>query len=333
MTFNSQDFNAYWIPEDTFGTVPDAGTLEWKPFIEVASISGRGTTQEVKEVKRLGTRKRAGSPRGKIDEDTLSIELYMTDNLAVTGGASMSVDVFDGWFNKPNETFDHTYNKATGDSAAHADDAGIIPPSYSILVQDDSDGTGSVFEYYYGCVLSEIEVNISEGEVVMVTLNFERKGSLLTAVEKSGGTHNYGTYPPAVDYVLWSGVTITKEGASGWTNTGQITNASNLSFTISQGAEKKFRISGAAEPVGIDLVGYEVSGSLDFDYDNLDEYVEITGDKRGNLVIVFTDAGGAGVGTLDIDVVTFEAFPMDASPDELMTASIDFSANTVTYAT
>ncbi len=81
------------------------------------------------------------------------------------------------------------------------------------------------------------------------------------------------------------------------------------------------------------MVGYEVSGSLDFDYDNLDEYVEITGDKRGNLVIVFTDAGGAGVGTLDIDVVTFEAFPMDASPDELMTASIDFSANTVTYAT
>ncbi len=326
-TFNSQDFNVYWLPEETFGTIPDTTAISytWMPFLEVASVSGRGTQHEVKQIKRLGTRKRAGSPRGKKEEDTFSIELYMTDNQTIS---TNEADVFDAFLNKATQPFDHTYNKAQGDDSQHVAAGGTTPASYTLLVVDDSDGTGSTFEYYYGCVLSEVEISIEEGEVVMITLNFERKGSDLTGTEKSTGTHSYGTYPSTVAYVLWSDVTITKEAASGWTTTGQILNASSFSATITQNAEKKFRISGSNEPEGIDLVGYEVSGSMDFDYDNLDEADEIIGDKRGDLVVVFGSSG-----QIDFDVVTFEGFPMDASPDELMTASVDWTCDTVTYTT
>lgn len=324
MTFNSQDFNVYWIPEDTFGTIP-SGAVTFVPFLEVASISGRGTKHEVKQIKRLGTRKRAGSPRGKKEEDTLSIELHMTTNVTI---GSEEADVFDAFLNKAGQPFDHAYNKQTGDDSSHSDDSGTTPASYTILVVDDANasaGAGTTFEYYYGCVLSEVEISVEEGEVVMVTLNFERKGSDLDGSEEDAA-HLYGTYPTTVAYILWSDVTLTKENASGWTVTGQLSNVSSFSATVTQNAEKKFRISGADEPVGIDLVGYEVSGSMDFDYDNLIEADEITGDKRGNIVVVFGTAG-----TMDFDVVTFEGFPMDASPDELMTASVDWTCDTVTY--
>lgn len=324
-TLNSQDFNVYWLPEETYGTIPDTAlaTYTWIPFLEVNSISGRGTKHEVKQIKRLGTRKRAGSPRGKKDEDTLSIELYLTTNTTIS---TNEADIFDAFINKASQPFDHTYNKATGDDSTHSSGGGTTPPSYTILVVDDSDGSGSIFEYYYGCVLSEVEISIEEGDVVMVTLNFERKGSDLTGTAKSTATHNYGTYPTAISYVLWSDVTITKQSSSGWTTTGQLNNVSSFSATITQNAEKKFRISGSDEPEGTNLVGYEVSGSMDFDYDNLNEANEIIGDKRGDLVLVLGTAGN-----IEFNVVTFEGFPMDASPDELMTASVDWSADTVTY--
>lgn len=325
-TYNSQDFNVYWIPEVTYGEIPDITleTVNWIPFLEVSSISGRGTTQEVKEIKRLGTRKRAGSPRGKIEEDTLSIELTMTTNTVID---TNEADIFDGFLNKTSQVFDHTYNKATGDDSQHIALGGTTPASYTILVVDDSNGsTPSVYEYYYGCVLDEVEVSIEEGEPVMFTMNFERQGSELTATEKSTATHTYGTYPTSIDYILWSDVTLTKGGS--FNTTGQLVNVSSFDVTVSQNAEKKFRISGSNECEGISLVGYEVSGSMEFDYDDLVEFTEITGDFRGTLAILFGTAG-----TMTMDSVTYEAFPLDASPDELLTASVDYSCDSVSYTT
>ncbi len=292
-------------------------TLTWIPFLEVNSISGRGTTEEILQQKRLGTRQRAGSPRGAIEEDTLSIEMGLTTNTQVS---SINADIFDGWLLKSTENFTHTYNKAT-DTALNS------PPSYTILVKENG---GAVFEYYTGCVFDEVEFGIAAKEVVTVTMNFERANSLLTTTEALG-TDAYGTYP-TVTYVMWSDVTVTKqnnEADDDWATAAAIINMETMNFTVSQGAEKKFRVSGSRQCSSIDLVGFETSGGLDFDYDDLLEYQEITGDNRGDLKVNF----GSSVGSATLEDVTYEAFPMDASPDELMTASVDFSADTIAYAT
>lgn len=296
-----------------------AGPPEYKEFDIQASGSTSNDGNYVVAVSTTLTLTVSG--QGELVAETMS-----TGTLTIINGIA-ELDVFNGWLNKLQQPFDHSYNKSIGDPTSHIWDGSgdPTPPSYAILVVDDSDGSGSTFEYYYGCVLSEIEISVEEGEVVMFTLNFERKGTNLDGSEL-GTTPVYGDYPSSISYILWSDVTITKEIGSGWASTGALTNVSSFSATITQNAEKKFRISGADEPVGIDLVGFEVSGSLDFDYDNLDEADEITGDLRGDLVLVFGSAG-----QIDFDVVTFEGFPMDASPDELMTASVDFTCDTVTF--
>jgi hypothetical protein len=291
--------------------------VTWIPFLEVNSISGRGTTEEILQQKRLGTRQRAGSPRGAIEEDTMSIEMGLTTNTQVS---SIDADVFDGFLLKSTENFDHTYNKATNTAL-------LAPPSYTILVKETD---GAVYEYYTGCILNEVEFGITAKEVVKVTFNFERAGSDLTTTEATGDD-TYGTYP-SVTYVMWSDVTVTKqnnEADDDWTTAAAIINMETLNFTVSQGAQKKFRISGARQAASIDLVGFGVEGSLDFDYDDLNEYTEIASDNRGDLSVAF----GASVGSLIIEDVTYEGFPMDASPDELLTASVDFSADTIAYAT
>lgn len=376
--------------------------IAWTPFIEVQSMSGRGTTQEVIQAKRIGTRQRAGSPRGKIEEDTLSIECNLTNAVQV---ASVDADVMAAFLCKDSATtetidtssvnvtfaeanpdtivrasgdwttnfsvgdriniegstsndgtyiidtvvaltitlsnyddlaaeamtsgnlvitkvyaFDHSYNKSVTVS-------GNLPISYTILAKETSN---AVYEYYRGCVLSEVEFSVEEGSIIMVTLNFERIGSDLGAVE-AGGDDSYGTYPTTITYTLWSDATVTKQNndaLDGWTNAEQLLNVSSLSFTVSQNAEKKFRVSGSREAESIDLVGFEVSGSMDFDYNDLNEYDEISGDKRGDLLV---DLGSA-TGKIILEDVTYEGFPMDASPDELMTASVDISADTATFA-
>ncbi len=348
MTKNSQDFNVYFCQEnstDGYGVIP-SGTPEFIPFLEVSGVSGKGPSMEVKEIKRLGTRKRAGKPRGKRDEDQLKIELALTNAVTITnkvGGTpftsttTYNADVFTV-FGKGNLTtgnegliFDHTYNRATNN--------GLSPVSFTIVLMDDGTlqtSTPTVYEVYYGCVLSEVEFSIGEGEEVKVSLTFDRKYSEYFETASSAGlsTAEFGLYPTSISYVMWSDAKIYKMATgSSWqgsdaSDTQELENVSSFTCTISQNAEKKFRISGQATPESIDLVGYEVKGSMDMDYDNLNQIDEIQGTTGEGVISVSLGT----MGTMTLTGTVFEGFPMDASPDSLLTAGVDYSSDTVVFA-
>jgi len=350
MTKNSQDFNVYWVAEnstDGYGVL-DSTVPEAIPFLEVASVSGRGASREIKAVKRLGTRKRAGRPRGKRSEDTLTIELPLTDAQSIstkvgsgtfTSLATYKADAYNKWLignviATEGLVFDHTYNKASFNS--------LSPPSYTIIIVDDGTDqtdTPTVYELYYGCVLSEVEISIAEGEIVMLKLNFERSHSKFYETASAAGlaSAEFGLYPTSIGYILWSDVKIYKYATgSSWqgtdaSDTVELAIVSNFTSTVSQSGEKKFRISGQETPEGIDLVGYEVKGSMDMDYDNIEELDEIQNATTGEGIIRVELGSGGSLGNVDFIGTVFEGFPMDASPDQLLTASVDFSSDTVTF--
>ena len=350
MTKNSQDFNIYWTPEnssDGYGVL-DSTAPELIPFLEVASVSGRGASKEVKTVKRLGTRKRAGRPRGKVDEDALSIELHLTNaqtiNTKVGSGsftslATYKADLYNKWLvgnviATEGLTFDHTYNKASFSS--------LSPPSYTIVIVDDGTdqtGTPTVYEVYYGCVLSNVSFSIEEGEVVMVTLDFERSHSKYYTSAAAAGLSSaeWGLYPTSISYIMWSDVKIYKRATgSSWqgsdaSDSTELSIVSSMSFEVSQSAEKKSRISGQDTPEGIELVGFEVKGSLDMDYDDTEQLDEIQNATTGEGTIRVELGASASLGNVDLTGTVMESFPMDASPDELLTASVNFTSDTIAF--
>lgn len=349
MTKNSQDFNTYYCQEnstDGYGVI-DSTTPEFLPFLEAEGVSGRGASREVVNVKRLGTRKRAGRPRGKRDEPQLKIDVTLTEAQTITnkvGGtpftslSTYNVDTLTafgiGNLTTGNEglIFDHTYNKSTLN--------GLSPASFTIVVMDDGTtqtSTPSVVEVYYGCVLSEINVSIGEGEVVKVSLTFDRQYSkfYLTLAAAGLSTAEFGSYPTSLDYIMWSDVYIYKTlTGSSWqgsdaSDTVELANVSSFDVTVSQSAEKKFRISGQDTPEGIELLAFEVKGSMDMDYDDTEQLDEIQDAITGEGIITVTLGSTF---TITLQGTVFEGFPMDASPDQLLTAGVDYSSDTIVFA-
>ncbi|KKN31653.1 hypothetical protein LCGC14_0821710 [marine sediment metagenome] len=152
MTKDGHDGYIWYAQETSFGVLANDQT--WTRLLEVETVSGRGPSQEVKDIRRHGKRGRAGSPRGKRDEDPLVFDVYMVDDAEATN----TYDVF------LQSIFNESYD--------------VLPDSYAFLIADVEDPTGAttdLLEYYYGCMLDEIEITIEEGEPLKISLSFIRK--------------------------------------------------------------------------------------------------------------------------------------------------------------
>ncbi len=152
MTKDGHDGYIWYAQETSFGVLADDQT--WTRLLEIETVSGRGPSQEVKDIRRHGKRGRAGSPRGKRDEDPLVFEVYMVDDAEATN----TYDVF------IQSIFNENYD--------------VLPDSYAFLIADVENPTGASaddLEYYYGCMLDEIEIAIEEGEPIKLSLSFIRK--------------------------------------------------------------------------------------------------------------------------------------------------------------
>ncbi len=150
MTIDGHDGYIFYTAETTYGNPADDRV--WERLLEVHSVSGRGASQEVKDMRRHGKRGRSGSPRGKRDEDALVFELSMVDDAALTN----TYDVF------LQSIFEEDYD--------------VAPTSYTFLIANNSDPASATFlEYYYGCMLDELELTIEEGEPIALSLSFIKK--------------------------------------------------------------------------------------------------------------------------------------------------------------
>lgn len=307
MTKDGHDGYIFYTEETAFGAVDDDQT--WERMLEVETVSGRGPSQEVKDMRRHGKRGRAGAPRGKRDEDPLVFKCNMVDDSVATNHYDVFIqDIF-------KEDFD------------------VAPTSYAFLISDISDPTDATaahLEYYYGCTLDEIEISVEEGEVVTLSMSFIRKYFVSSVSELHAATGNsYEDYPSSITYLLWSDVTITK-GAS-WSNSGSITNVSSITITVSQGGEKKFRINGTKLPKDIHFGEYLVTASMTIDYDDFDEITEVEDESVGDIVVVFSPTAGM-VATITLVAAQYENAPYDSEVNSLITIDVDLSADSVTFA-
>ncbi|KKN31652.1 hypothetical protein LCGC14_0821700 [marine sediment metagenome] len=307
MTKDGHDGYIFYTEETSFGVVADDQI--WDRMLEVTSVSGRGPSQEVKDMRRHGKRGRAGHPRGKRDEDPLVFECTMVDDAVATN----QYDVFiQGIF---TEAFD------------------VAPTSYVFIISDNTNPSASTnLEYYYGCTLDEIEITIEEGEPIGLSMSFIRSHFLSSASELHVSSSNtYNAYPATIVYLLWSDVTISKVAATGWTNTGVLPNVSSMTITVSQGGEKKFRINGSKMPKDVHFGEFMISGSMTIDYDNLDEITEVESEKEGDLEVVISPTAGL-VATITLTGSVYEGFPFDSEVNSLITADVDYSSDAVTFA-
>ena len=390
MTLDGHDGYIWYQEETSFGVIPDDGT--WIRLLEVENVSGRGSMQEVKDIRRHGLRRRAGTPSGKREEDDLVFDVILTDD-------DQATNIYDVFL----KTFDSSWDDPT------------ILKSYVFLICDDPTPIDTdQFEYYYGCTLNEAEIVVSEGEPIKATLTFVRKTSLLVTTEThtkasftidttgntvtfadanpdtitrangswltdglangdqfsiAGSTLNNGTYtiagltatvitliggdtlvaetattvtitfdalnvysiyPTTITYLTWTDVAVVKVGASGWTNTGAIANITEITVNVNQGAEKKFRLNQSDECVGVHMGGFEVTGSITFDYDNQNEIDEIENQTWGNITITITPTAGQ-MGEITLTDVSYDGYPFDSAVNSLITADVDFAADDIAF--
>ena len=307
MTIDGHDGYIFYTEETSYGVVADDQT--WERMLESASVSGRGGSQEVKDMRRHGKRGRTGSPRGKRDEDALVFEVALTDDDGVT-------NIYDTFL---KEIFEEDYDVAT--------------KTYVFLISNHTAPSSATYlEYYYGCILDEAEISIEEGEVIMVSLTFSRQVFVPSESELHVNSSNtYNAYPSTITYLLWSDVTISKVAASGWTNTGTLTNVSSFTITVAQGGEKKFRIDGTKIPKDLHLGTFEVSGSMTVDFDDFSEIVEVTNETGVNILLVLSPAAGT-MGQITLLGVAYEGTPYDSEPNSLITIDVDWTADAITFA-
>ena len=311
MTLDGHDGYIWYTLEDTNYGTPD-NDQTWLRLPEVENVSGRGSMQEVKDIRRHGLRKRAGSPSGKREEDDLVFDVILTND-------SQTNNVYD------------TFLKSIFDSAF--DSIAVNTKSYTFLICDDPTPVNNdQFEYYYGCILNEVELVIAEGEPIKATLTFMRRNSLITITEQhvSGG-NVYTAYPTIGAYLLWTQVTVTKKTGTGWTNGSdkELDFLSEISLSVNQGGEKKFRLDQSDLCKGIHFGGFEVTGSMTLDHDDGEEAEEVELQTWGDLEIAIND--GAPAGTITLTNVSYEGYPFDSSVNSLITVDIDLVADEVAF--
>ena len=308
MTKDGHDGYIFYTAETSFGVVADDQT--WDRMLEVETVSGRGPSQEVKDMRRHGKRGRAGSPRGKRDEDPLVFEVTMVDDNVTEN----QYDVFI--------------------SGIFEEDYDVTPTSYAFLISDVDNPTGATtdyLEYYYGCTLDEIEISIEEGEPVKLSMSFLRQYFVSSRTELHVSTSNtYSAYPASISYILWSDVTIAKSGGD-WDNTGTITNVSSFTLTVSQGGEKKFRINGTKLPKDVHFGEFMVSGSITVDFDDFKEVAEVENERSGDVVVTIAPTAGT-LATITLSGTAYEGAPYDSEVNSLITIDIDYSSDAVTFA-
>ena len=261
-------------------------------------------------MRRHGKRGRAGSPRGKRDEDPLVFECTMVDDNVTEN----QYDVF------IQGIFEEDYDVATS--------------SYAFLISDVENPTGATtdyLEYYYGCTLDEIEISIEEGEAVKLSMSFLRQYFKSSQSELHVSTSNtYTAYPASISYILWSDITIAKSGGD-WDNTGTLTNVSSMTITVSQGGEKKYRINGTKIPKDLHFGEFMVTGSMTVDFDDFNEISEVENERSGDVVVTIAPTAGT-LATITLSGTAYEGAPYDSEVNSLITIDIDYGSDAVTFA-
>jgi len=307
MVKTGQDNLVYYIAETAYGTgnTPDDGT--WSPFLEVQSVSGRALKQEKKSIYRHGQRKRSGVVEGKIDPEDLVIELFMVDDAT----ALNFYDVF------LEASFEDAYDEAS-------------LTSYTLFIPDNITPASSTdFEYYYGCVLKDVELVISEGDPnIILTATFDVQTYTFTTTEAHapvGAT--YTAHPSGLTYLLWSDVALAK---ANFAVNGSVTSIQELNFTVNQNYSKIWTINGQKYATKNVVEGYEVDGSFTYLYENLTEFHDEYNDLDGDMTVTITRTTSPIV--ITIDDMTIDTLSVDSAPNELQTVDGDFTATLLDFA-
>jgi len=296
-TKTGQDTYVWFIDEATYGTAPTSGT--YSPLEEIISISGRGAAQERGNLRRHGSRQRVGRPALRIDEDNLVVEVNLTE------------DMYDEFILGFDETVASSGSRA-------------------IVVADNATfGSASAIEVYEGCVQDTVEISIDNEGVVTATFEFIRQKSEYFASAAASGLSGatftaHGTAGNAT-FLLFTDITLDK---ASFTNDDSInTIAHEINISVSQNGEKKYRINGNAFPTGVHFGNFDATASVIIDYDDLDEFAEITGGDQGSIVVTL-----GSWGTATLNNVTFDSAYLDSAPNELITIDIPMTADTVDFA-
>jgi hypothetical protein len=300
---DGHDLTVYYIAETSYGVVADDGT--WSPLLELMGFSGHGFSQEVKDIRRHGKRTRVGSPGGKIDNPDLSFEVNLT------------TDALDAYEVFLSGSFKSTYDTST--------------PTYAFGVSNNSAFTGGTyFEYYYGCVLSTVELSFSEGEVITATFNFSVQTSVFSATELHAPVSaTYTAYPATITYALWSDISAFAKSGGFATDDDlyALKNVNELSISIDQNVEKLWRLDGQAYPAKVHLSGFDVTGSFTIDHEGITQVAEAIAKSVGGLAITLSS-----VGTITLTDVTYDETTFDTEPNALVTMDISFTASDITFA-
>lgn len=318
MVKTGQDNLAYYIVETpNWGTgtatagvpdgdnTPDDGT--WSPLLEVQSISGRAKKEEKKKVYRHGRRKRAGIALGKIEPEPLVFELYMVDD-------DTALNFYDVFL---EASFEDAYDEAS-------------LTSYTFLIPDDNTPANSdLFEYYFGCVLSELEISISEGEPnIILTATFDVQINLFSSSELFAPVSaTYTAHPASSTYLLWSDVGLAK---ASFQDNGAVTSIQEIDFTVNQNYSKIFTLNTERFATFNVVEGYETSGSLvaiNLDSTTIwDEYDDLDGE------IVITIARTTSPIVITLEKSVFDVQSVDSAPNEMQTIDADFSGELCDFA-
>jgi hypothetical protein len=202
------------------------------------------------------------------------------------------------------------------------DDATLKQYSLLVLV---TVGATTYRVYGRGVYLDEVTVGTETNAVITAKIKFSvgRWDGVYTAAQHTETEEAASTTVPQV----WKDGKVTKVVASGWTTTGDQDHVQAWEITIKNNYKKKHGWTNLY-PRDQQEEGFDVSGSITFDFENLAELTELLSENEGDIDF-FTET----TDKITAEDVTFDNIDIDIAELVLLEQKIPFTADDVSFTT
>jgi hypothetical protein len=211
------------------------------------------------------------------------------------------------------------------------DESFAVSSSYTFFIPDNvsTPSSSTDFEYYYGCVLKELEISISEGDPnISLTATFDVQYYVFSATELHTSTGAvYSAHPSSITYLLWTDASFVK---TGFTNNTNLYKLQEFSMTINQNYEKVWTISGTRYACDHFVGAYEVSGSFTNLYNNLTELHDEFDDLDGIITVGISRTTSSI--SMALSDLTFDSLSLDSATNEMQTVDAEYTARRCAFA-